>query len=109
VPQSPAVPARVQALLLLGPPACGAILAGTFVGAARKVAREPLAPATDFIVLGSIAGVAAVALAFLLVGARRVRRGAVADVPRLWRIVPWTAAGGFVFGLVTAGVHALTK
>jgi hypothetical protein len=53
--------------------------------------------------------VAAVALAILLVGARRVRRGARTDLPRLWRIVPWTAAGGFVLGLVMAGVHALTK
>jgi hypothetical protein len=95
--------------LLLLAPVCGAILAGVLVGVARKLVREPQAPATDFIVLGSIAGVSVVALAFLLVSAARLRHGAHTHSPRLWRIVPWTAAGGFVVGLVVAGVHALTK
>jgi hypothetical protein len=84
-------------------------LAGMLVGLVLKLAREPDAPASDFIVLGSIAGVSAVALALFLIGAARVRRGAHSYFPRLWRIVPWTAAGGVVVGLVAAGAHALAK
>jgi hypothetical protein len=95
--------------VVVGPPAFGAILAGMLVGVVRKLAREPQAPATDFVVLLSIAGVSAVALAFYLVGAARVRRGGQTPLPRLWRAIPWTATGGFLLGLLVAGAHALSK
>ena len=103
------VHARVQTLLLCGPPAFAVTLAGMLVGVARKFAVEPAAPLSDFIVLFSIAGVSAGALVVYLVGAARVRRGVHTYSPRLWRAVPWTAAGGFLFGLIAAGVHALSK
>ncbi len=96
-------------LIILGPPAFGATVAGVLVGVARKLAVERQAPATDFVVLFSIASVAAIALAAFLTGAARVRRGAHSPFPRLWRSVPWTAAGGFALGLVAAGTHALLK
>jgi hypothetical protein len=96
-------------MLVIGPPAFAAPLGGMLVGLARKLTVEPDAPALDFVVLLSIAGVCALPLAIFLVCAARVRRGAHTYFPRLWRAVPWTAAGGFLFGLIAAGVHALTK
>ena len=103
------VHARVQALILIGPPIFATSLAGMLVGLARKLKVEPDAPALDFVVLLSIGGACAIALGVFLVGAARVRRGAHTHFPRLWRAIPWTAAGGFLFGLITAGVHALVK
>jgi len=99
---------RVQTLLLLGPPAFGVALGGALVGLVRLLAGEPEPDSHAFVVTLSIAGVAAAALAFFLIGAVRVRRGAHTYFPRLWRSVPWTAAGGLLFGLVAAGIRALS-
>jgi hypothetical protein len=86
-------------LLLIAPPFLGATLAGVLVGIARKLAREPQAPVTDFIVLGSIAAISAALLALCLFRAARARL----------RAAPWTAAGGAILGLIAAGAHALLK
>jgi hypothetical protein len=96
-------------VLFVGPPVLGAILAGVLVGVARKVAREPQAPVTDFVVLLSIAGASAIGLARYFAGVARVRRGSPTPFPRLWRALPWTAMGGFLVGLIAAGAHALSK
>ena len=106
----PIVHSRVQTLLLIGPPAFGVTLGGTLVGFVRKLTTEADAPfVPDFVVLLSIEGISAIALAAFLIGATRVRHGAHTYFPGLWRLVPWTAAGGFVFGLIAAGAHALLK
>ena len=102
-------PARFQALLSAGPPVLGANLACMLVAVAHNLVREPRGPALELIALLTMAGASAVGIAVSRAGAGPVGPGGPARYPRLWRAAPWTAAGGFLLGLIAAGAHALSK
>src|SRR5262249_10777638 len=98
--------ARKMTLLILTPPTFGIVFGGVLIAIWRAY-NEPPSDSVPDLNVSWVMGALSLALLFgLCLRSLFVRRGSKTQFPKLWRLVPYTALAGILFGLVIALSHA---